>query len=98
MNTFPPQFLQWSGIFDESQMLGLLNGTLHEVLQNATSGKGQAQVSAIGLNITCGYLPAKIKNGRDGSGFNISLGTGGSTLLPTICMSPVLACLSFSLV
>ncbi|KAJ6525232.1 hypothetical protein DFH09DRAFT_1095708 [Mycena vulgaris] len=58
MTTYPTNFLPWRGIFDNSQMLGLFNGSLYEVLQNTTNGKGQARVSATGFKITCGYVPA----------------------------------------
>lgn len=57
MTTFPADFLPWRGIFDDSQMLGLFNSSLYQVLQNTTNGRGHVEVSAIGFNITCGYLP-----------------------------------------
>ncbi|KAJ7189508.1 hypothetical protein GGX14DRAFT_609220 [Mycena pura] len=62
MIAFPTQFLPWRGIFDESQMLGLSNGSLYEVLDATTPGNDKAQVSAIGFNITCGYLSAEIQS------------------------------------
>ncbi|KAJ7192329.1 hypothetical protein GGX14DRAFT_595892 [Mycena pura] len=60
MVTFPVEFLPWRGVLDDSQMLGLSNGSLYEVLDVTTPGNDKAQVSAIGFNITCGYLSAKI--------------------------------------
>ncbi|KAJ7364540.1 hypothetical protein DFH08DRAFT_1016976 [Mycena albidolilacea] len=54
MRTFPTNFLPWSGVFDDSQMLGLSNGSLYE------SPGGEARVSAIGFNITCGYVSAQV--------------------------------------
>ncbi|KAJ7192333.1 hypothetical protein GGX14DRAFT_595902 [Mycena pura] len=48
------------GVLGDSQMLGLSNGSLYEVLDVTTPGNDKAQVSAIGFNITCGYLSAKI--------------------------------------
>ncbi|KAF8186116.1 hypothetical protein K438DRAFT_1936834 [Mycena galopus ATCC 62051] len=60
MITFPGRFLQWRGVFDDSQMLGLSNGSLYEVLTNTTSGPGKAQVSALGFNISCGYLSGSL--------------------------------------
>ncbi|KAJ7191489.1 hypothetical protein GGX14DRAFT_600487 [Mycena pura] len=62
MITFPGQLLPWRGIFDDSQMLGLSNGSLYEVLDVTTPGNDKAQVSAIGFNITCGYLSAEIQS------------------------------------
>jgi hypothetical protein len=60
MATYPTQFLPWWGIFDDSPTPGLFNGTLYEVLQNTTQTQNKAEVSAMGFNITCGYLPAHI--------------------------------------
>ncbi|KAJ6506663.1 hypothetical protein C8R45DRAFT_1175809 [Mycena sanguinolenta] len=62
MTTFAVHLLPFRGLFDDSQMLGLLNGSLHEVLRNTTSAKGTAHVSAFGFNISCGYVPARISN------------------------------------
>ncbi|KAJ7190386.1 hypothetical protein GGX14DRAFT_605978 [Mycena pura] len=68
MITFPAELLPWRGIFDESQTLGLSNGSLYEVLDATTSGNDKAQVSAIGFNITCGYLSAVIESAEYISG------------------------------
>ncbi|KAJ7193131.1 hypothetical protein GGX14DRAFT_593206 [Mycena pura] len=62
MITFPVESLPWRGIFDDSQMVGLSNGSLYEVLDATTPGNDKAQVSAIGFNITCGYRSAKIQS------------------------------------
>jgi len=43
-------------------MLGLSNGSLYEVLDATTPGNDKAQVSAVGFNITCGYLLGDIQN------------------------------------
>lgn len=43
-------------------MIGLFNGSLYEVLQNATSGKGKARVSAVGFNVSCGHVSATINH------------------------------------
>ncbi|KAF7377889.1 hypothetical protein MSAN_00212600 [Mycena sanguinolenta] len=61
MTTFATNILPFRGLFENS-MLGLLNGTIYEVLTNTTTEKGTAQVSALGLNISCGYVPAQIRN------------------------------------
>ncbi|KAJ7187469.1 hypothetical protein GGX14DRAFT_485502 [Mycena pura] len=62
MITFPMEFLPWRGIFDDSQMLGLSNGSLYEVLDSTIPGNDKAQVSGIGFNITCGYRSAQIQS------------------------------------
>ncbi|KAJ7210691.1 hypothetical protein GGX14DRAFT_394336 [Mycena pura] len=62
MITFPVNFLEWKGILDVSQMVGLSNGSLYEVLDATTPGNGKARVSAYGFNITCGHLSSKIKD------------------------------------
>jgi hypothetical protein len=41
-------------------MVGLLNGSLYEALQNPTVEQGQAPIMALGFDIICGYLPANI--------------------------------------
>lgn len=51
-------FLQWIGHLDESKTLGLLNGSLYDVLTEGYLGGGTAQISAVGFNITCGYIPS----------------------------------------
>lgn len=50
------QFLPWIGDLDESKTLGLANGSLYEVLAISTPQDGEAIVSALGFNITCGYV------------------------------------------
>ncbi|KAJ7192332.1 hypothetical protein GGX14DRAFT_595899 [Mycena pura] len=55
------EFLPWRGILDDSQMLGLSNGSLYEILDATTPGNDKALVSAIGFNITCGYLSPEIQ-------------------------------------
>jgi hypothetical protein len=47
-------FLPW--IHNLNETLGLFNGSLYEVLQDDSLGSGSAKVSAIGFNVTCGYL------------------------------------------
>ncbi|KAJ7142615.1 hypothetical protein C8R44DRAFT_725953 [Mycena epipterygia] len=78
MKVFPTGFLPWIGNLDGSQALGLFNNTMYEVLNDAKLGSGEAQVSAIGTNITCGYLPAVLNSidiDRDGPAWNITLGS-----------------------
>jgi hypothetical protein len=53
-------FLPWINNLDESQTLGLFNNSLYEVLQDTNLGSGEAPVSAIGFNISCGYLPYNV--------------------------------------
>jgi hypothetical protein len=48
----PLASLPWIG---ETEMLGLANGSLYEVL-DVDSGQGLTKVNAKGFNITCGYL------------------------------------------
>ncbi|KAJ7321552.1 hypothetical protein DFH08DRAFT_617149, partial [Mycena albidolilacea] len=57
MTVFPSQFLPWIGNLDSTQTLGLFNGSLYEVLDEEDLGNGNAYVSALGFNISCGYLP-----------------------------------------
>ncbi|KAJ6605461.1 hypothetical protein DFH09DRAFT_1067724 [Mycena vulgaris] len=47
MATFPQDFLPRQQTFNNSEKHGLFNGSLYEVLQNTTPGKGSAQVSAV---------------------------------------------------
>lgn len=60
MATFPQDFLRWHRMFNDSEKYGLLNGSLYEVLQDTTPGRGIAQVSAMGFDVTCGHLPASV--------------------------------------
>ncbi|KAJ6475437.1 hypothetical protein C8R45DRAFT_1159470 [Mycena sanguinolenta] len=60
MSAFPIQFLPYQGIFHNTSTPGLMNSTLHEVLQKTTSAKGQAQVLALGFDVACGYLNVDI--------------------------------------
>jgi hypothetical protein len=64
-NTYPLLVLPWWGMFNGTQTPGLLNNSLYEILENTTLTNGKAQVSAIGFNITCGYLPAVIIEALD---------------------------------
>ncbi|KAJ7217259.1 hypothetical protein GGX14DRAFT_541785 [Mycena pura] len=95
---YPAEFLPWRGILDDSQMLGLSNGSLYEVLDATTPGndKAQLQVSAIGFNITCGYLSVKIKDVLDGQidilvdGVPGSMTLGYGDLVPnTVSLGPL---------
>ncbi|KAJ7488819.1 hypothetical protein FB451DRAFT_678936 [Mycena latifolia] len=49
-------FLPWIGNLEESKTLGLFNGSLYEVLSTTNPEYGNTTVSAVGFNITCGYL------------------------------------------
>ncbi|KAJ7191968.1 hypothetical protein GGX14DRAFT_596714 [Mycena pura] len=49
--------LPWITGLDDSKTLGLSNGSLHDVLEQAYPGSGLTEVSALGFNITCGYVP-----------------------------------------
>ncbi|KAJ7331077.1 hypothetical protein DFH08DRAFT_940257, partial [Mycena albidolilacea] len=60
VTAYPTGFLPWWGLFDDTPTPGLFNNSLYEVLHNTTSGNGEARVSALGFNITCGYLNANI--------------------------------------
>jgi hypothetical protein len=96
MRSFPGNFLSWRGILDDSHMLGLYNGSLHEVLKTTTAKKGQAQVSALGFNISCGYVTANIQlvelvpvnpvSGFSGSGFDLTV-NGVPAFIFSHCMS-----------
>jgi hypothetical protein len=48
-------FLTWIHNLDDT--IGLFNGSLYDVLEDVNLGNGSADISAIGFNITCGYLP-----------------------------------------
>ncbi|KAF7333130.1 hypothetical protein MVEN_02378500 [Mycena venus] len=50
-------FSPWITKMSESQTLGLYNGSIYDVLRHPNPAGGQAQVSATGFNVTCGYLP-----------------------------------------
>ncbi|KAF8214817.1 hypothetical protein K438DRAFT_2138348 [Mycena galopus ATCC 62051] len=47
------QFFPWMGTLEESQKIGLFNGSLYETLVDVRPGRGRGQVSATGFNITC---------------------------------------------
>src|ERR1700761_6474864 len=49
--------LPWINGLDDSKKLGLSNGSLYDVLEQAYPGSGLTEVSALGFNITCGYIP-----------------------------------------
>ncbi|KAJ7202372.1 hypothetical protein GGX14DRAFT_654311 [Mycena pura] len=65
MVAFPSIFLPWIGNLENVQTLGLFNSSLYEVLDGEDLGNGNADVSALGFNITCGYLPAAINATSD---------------------------------
>jgi hypothetical protein len=76
MATFPQDFLRWHRMFNDSEKYGLLNGSLYEVLQDTTPGRGIAQVSAMGFDVTCGHLPASVAHlYEDEDVWDISLGS-----------------------
>ncbi|KAJ7200829.1 hypothetical protein GGX14DRAFT_659563 [Mycena pura] len=77
LNTFPAQFLEWHNIFFESETPGLFNSSIYEVLQEVTSSKGEAPVSIVGFNISCGYLQGVFK-GMSEDRYSIWLDTVGS--------------------
>ncbi|KAF8186112.1 hypothetical protein K438DRAFT_1836054 [Mycena galopus ATCC 62051] len=92
LNTFTASFLPWRGVFDDSQILGLSEGSLYEVLTNATSGPGQAQISALGFNISCGYLSGNLSgSGTEdlefeigGNSVPVTFRFGGDDLVPNV--------------
>jgi hypothetical protein len=49
-------FLPWIGNLNESETLGLFNGTLYDTLESAVLTGTTTQVSAIGFNVSCGYI------------------------------------------
>ncbi|KAJ7085072.1 hypothetical protein C8R44DRAFT_903058 [Mycena epipterygia] len=59
-----------------SQTLGLFNGSLYDTLTDTYPGNGAVNISAVGFNITCGFLPAVNVEGFPHSYWpNISFGT-----------------------
>ncbi|KAJ6474834.1 hypothetical protein C8R45DRAFT_1010680 [Mycena sanguinolenta] len=81
MLTFPTNFLPWRGIFDETGMLGLFNSSLYEVL-DATPAPGQAKVSAVGFNISCGYRSAIVRPNGGADGVAVEIDGLGLFLIP----------------
>ncbi|KAJ7111265.1 hypothetical protein C8R44DRAFT_856600 [Mycena epipterygia] len=68
------QFLSWLGNLDQSKTLGLSNGSLYDVMTKAYPGSGTVQVSAVGFNMSCGYLlPAIVLPDGPDSYYNISI-------------------------
>ncbi|KAJ7690286.1 hypothetical protein B0H14DRAFT_2652463 [Mycena olivaceomarginata] len=67
-------FLPWLSQLDESNKLGLENGSLYDVLTKAYPGSGTTRVSALGFNITCSHIPNVTVNKFNPSldGYNIS--------------------------
>ncbi|KAJ6506664.1 hypothetical protein C8R45DRAFT_1090347 [Mycena sanguinolenta] len=51
-------FLPWVTNLDPALTLGLSNRSLYDVLESASLSGGPAEISAVGFNITCGYIPA----------------------------------------
>ncbi|KAF7330599.1 hypothetical protein MSAN_02460100 [Mycena sanguinolenta] len=49
-------FLPWIGNLQESETLGLFNGSLYDTLESLALEGVPTQVSAAGFNISCGYL------------------------------------------
>ncbi|KAJ7144607.1 hypothetical protein C8R44DRAFT_846317 [Mycena epipterygia] len=72
-------FFPYMSNLNQSQTLGLFNGTLYETLNDLDSGRGNAGVSATAFDITCGYLPG-VNTGvlLGGLKWNISLGSAGN--------------------
>ncbi|KAJ7910800.1 hypothetical protein B0H13DRAFT_1876399 [Mycena leptocephala] len=64
-------FLKWLGQFQESQTLGLSDGSLYDVLTSTYPGSGTAQVSATAFDITCGYI-SDVTVETNSGGYNIS--------------------------
>ncbi|KAJ6488838.1 hypothetical protein C8R45DRAFT_929540 [Mycena sanguinolenta] len=62
MTAFPSSFLPWVGNLEDSQTVGLFNSSLYEALQDTTLGPGIANVSAVGINISCGFVPPESVN------------------------------------
>ncbi|KAJ7819968.1 hypothetical protein B0H13DRAFT_2452399 [Mycena leptocephala] len=73
-------FLPWLGNLDQSQTMGLSNGSLHDVLSNVYPGSRTVAVTAIGFNITCGY-PSVNKTEWKGDDYNIYLDSLSGTSL-----------------
>lgn len=63
-------FLPWIHNLDDT--IGLFNGSLYDVLQDINFGTGSADISAIGFNMTCGYLPGTNTYFVDDNYWNIS--------------------------
>ncbi|KAJ7210336.1 hypothetical protein GGX14DRAFT_565541 [Mycena pura] len=87
---YPAEFLPWRGILDDSQMLGLSNGSLYEVLDATTPGNDKAQLQIVILvdgvpgSMTLGYgdlVPNTVSLGPLGA-INNSL-----SILTTIAIS-----------
>ncbi|KAJ7142380.1 hypothetical protein C8R44DRAFT_846434 [Mycena epipterygia] len=72
-------FFSWMSNLDQSQTLGLFNGTLYDTLSDLDSGRGDAGVSATAFNMTCFDLPG-VNTGTSSPGpqWNISLGSAGN--------------------
>jgi hypothetical protein len=83
-------FLPWLGNLDQSQTMGLSNGSLHDVLSNVYPGSRTVAVTAIGFNITCGY-PSVNKTEWKGDDYNIYLDSlsGTSLEIPQLMGEPL---------
>ncbi|KAJ6533520.1 hypothetical protein B0H19DRAFT_1080932 [Mycena capillaripes] len=84
-------FVPWIGNLDESQTLGLFNGSIYDVLQDVFPAGKPAQVTAVGYNITCGYLEGvntDVKTDKEGiATWNISFPQSG-TLVHLLSTGP----------
>ncbi|KAF7334800.1 hypothetical protein MSAN_02366600 [Mycena sanguinolenta] len=54
--------LPWITNMDPALKLGLSNGSLYDILETVSPGGGSAEMSAVGFNITCGYIPGLTVN------------------------------------
>ncbi|KAF7330652.1 hypothetical protein MSAN_02450400 [Mycena sanguinolenta] len=50
-------FLPWINYLDPSKKIGLSNASLYDVLEQSYPGSGPTGISAVGFNISCGYVP-----------------------------------------
>ncbi|KAJ6488764.1 hypothetical protein C8R45DRAFT_1142866 [Mycena sanguinolenta] len=66
------EFLPWIQNLDEAQTPGLFNGSLYDATTQVYSG-GTANVSAVGFNITCGYIPWYNAVGDEFGTYNVTL-------------------------
>jgi hypothetical protein len=64
------EFLPWKGNLEDSEILGVFNGSLYYTLESAIPDGFPTQVPALGFNISCKYLPGENIGFNYSSGFN----------------------------
>ncbi|KAJ7331076.1 hypothetical protein DFH08DRAFT_940256 [Mycena albidolilacea] len=69
-------FLPWIDHLDQAKKLGLSKGSLYDVMVEAYPGSEMADISAMGFNISCGYIPSVLIKEVHPESLGMPLGAG----------------------